>query len=145
MTRANPTADTEIFVMDADGSHTRQITYNLLDDEDPAWSPDGRRIVFARDFDPIRGRIAFHRSVDFVFDAWSMRADGGDQTRLTTETGALPAWSPDGRQIAFLSDRDGDEEIYTMRASGRDQVNRTDHPANDYFADWQPVEHHHGH
>ena len=41
VTATNPEGDYEIFVMKADGSHQRQITFNALDDEHPAWSPDG--------------------------------------------------------------------------------------------------------
>ena len=41
VTATNPEGDSEIFVMDADGSHQTQITFNALDDENPAWSPDG--------------------------------------------------------------------------------------------------------
>ena len=48
--------DFELFTMNADGSNVRQITFNELDDEDPAWSPDGRRVVFPRDLDPVIGR-----------------------------------------------------------------------------------------
>ena len=61
-TPSNPTPpdfrapDFEIFVMNADGSNQTQITFNELDDEEPAWSADGERIVFQRDFDPVRGR-----------------------------------------------------------------------------------------
>ena len=58
-----------------------------------------------------------------------MRADGGDQTRLTFDdlSDFLPAWSPDGREIAFTSFRDvtpeaeDNAEIYTMRADGSDR------------------------
>src|SRR3954469_13433636 len=51
VTAADPTpGDFEIFVMDADGSHQRQITFNSFDDFDPAWSPDGDRVVFDRFF-----------------------------------------------------------------------------------------------
>ena len=44
----NPTGDQEIFVMNADGSGLRQVTFNTVDDGGPAWSPDGDRLVFHR-------------------------------------------------------------------------------------------------
>ena len=44
---ADTTSDQEIFVMNADGSTGRQVTFNTVDDR-PAWSPDGRKIVFER-------------------------------------------------------------------------------------------------
>ncbi len=56
VTATNPEGDSEIFIMKADGSHQRQITFNALDDEGPAWSPDGRMIVFYRNVDPIQGQ-----------------------------------------------------------------------------------------
>ena len=42
---ANPEGDREIWTMDADGSHRRQLTHNALHDEGPAWSPDGGRLL----------------------------------------------------------------------------------------------------
>ena len=51
-----PGPDVEIFVMNADGSNQTQITFNEFNDEVPAWSPDGKRIVFQRDFDKVRCR-----------------------------------------------------------------------------------------
>ena len=126
--------DAEIWTMNANGSNQRQLTFNdgELHDEFPNWSPEGRRIAFNR-----------HLGND-IFEIFTMRADGRDQTRLTFETGGLSAWSPDGRQIAFVSDRFGNPEIFTMRANGADQVNRTNHVAADYLADWQPLRGHHG-
>jgi Tol biopolymer transport system component len=50
---------------------------------------------------------------------------------------ASPAWSPDGREIAFATDRDGNNEVYTMPADGSRQVNRTRHPGSDIQPDWQ--------
>ena len=95
--------DYEIFAMNADGSDVRQITFNELDDEEPAWSPDGRRIVFQRDFDPVRGQINY--------DIFTMTASGADERNITNHPDPVdvaPNWSPDGRRIAFASDRDGD-------------------------------------
>jgi Tol biopolymer transport system component len=118
-TPSNPTPpgftgpDFEIFVMDADGSNQTQITFNSLDDEVPAWSPNGKRIVFQRDFDPVRGQLDL--------DILTMRANGAHERNLTNSPGVPdfePNWSPDGRRIAFASERDGDGEIYTMRPNG---------------------------
>ena len=52
-----------------------------------------------------------------------MAADGSRQRHLTRNPAIdeLPAWSPDGRQIAFNSNRSGNFEIYVMAADGRRQ------------------------
>jgi Tol biopolymer transport system component len=76
-----------------------------------------------------------------------MSADGGHQVNVTRHPGVdeFGVWSPDGRQIAFASDRDSTDEnpsnyeIYTMRVDGANQVNRTNNPAFDFYPDWQPV------
>jgi Tol biopolymer transport system component len=47
-----------------------------------------------------------------------------------------PAWSPDGRKLAFVSDRDGNAEIYVMNADGSAQENLTRQPANDSHPSW---------
>ena len=69
-----------------------------------------------------------------------MDADGRHQRRLTymqAEEG-LPAWSPDGRRIAFASNRDGNSEVYVMHADGSHQRRLTRHPASDAFPAWSP-------
>jgi TolB protein len=53
-----------------------------------------------------------------------MNADGSGQHRLTAQ-GAQPGWSPDGQKIAFMTERDGNPEIYTMNADGSGQRNLT--------------------
>ena len=47
-----------------------------------------------------------------------------------------PAWSPDGRKLAFVSRRDGNSEIYVMNADGSGQENLTQHPASDSHPSW---------
>jgi Tol biopolymer transport system component len=46
-------------------------------------------------------------------------------------------WSPDGTKIVFLSDRDGNYEIYTMNADGSGQTRVTNNPAIDFSPDWK--------
>jgi dipeptidyl aminopeptidase/acylaminoacyl peptidase len=49
-----------------------------------------------------------------------------------------PAWSPDGRKLAFVSERDGNAEIYVMNADGSGQENLTRQPASDSHPSWSP-------
>jgi Tol biopolymer transport system component len=67
-----------------------------------------------------------------------MNSDGNDQTRLTDNVAddISPTWSPDGKQIAFTSGRDGNYEIYLMNADGSNQLRLTYVEAYDWFADW---------
>jgi Tol biopolymer transport system component len=65
--------------------------------------------------------------------------DGSSKKRLTRNAAvdSHPAFSPDGRKIAFQSDRNGDDEIYVMNAlDGSNQRNRTKTPAADTLPDW---------
>jgi len=57
----------------------------------------------------------------------------GKSTPHDVET---PAWSPDGRKLAFVSRRDGNSEIYVMNADGGDQQNLTRQPASDSHPSW---------
>jgi TolB protein len=51
----------------------------------------------------------------------------------------VPAWSPDGSRIAFLTGRDGNGEIYVMNADGSGPTNLTNNPAEDYDPVWSPA------
>ena len=119
--------------MNANGANPRQITFNEFDDEDPAWSPDGTRIVFQRDLNPVRGKVNY--------DLFTIAADGTDERRLTDSRGVddlQPNWSSRGR-IAFTSDRDGDDlEIYTMRPDGSQVRRLTSNKLDDEFPNWSP-------
>ena len=62
-----------------------------------------------------------------------MRPNGSNVRQLTFNDAFefRPNWSPDGGQITFTTDRDGDFEVYTMRADGTNQTNVTANPAGD--------------
>jgi TolB protein len=68
-----------------------------------------------------------------------MNADGTGQTRLTINKAFddSGAFSPDGKKIAFASDRDGNSEIYVMNPDGTGQINLTNlDSAADTDPDW---------
>jgi Tol biopolymer transport system component len=97
------------------------------------------------------GVIAFTSERDGNADIYTIAvpngtdADGGEQgwpdlRRLTDDPAydGWPTWSPDGAQIAFMSDRSGNPDIYVMDADGGNLRQLTDHPANDIWPEWSP-------
>src|SRR5919202_1872968 len=105
--------------------------------------------VWAGTFPGQNGKIAFVRgSLDeHEFDEIYVRnADGSKQTRLTDNNAADgdPSWSPDGKKIAFSSERDatqenfGNSEIYTMNADGSNLTRLTNNSADDESPSWSP-------
>lgn len=70
-----------------------------------------------------------------------MDANGGQVVRLThnADMDFYPMWSPLGQQITFISDRDGNLEVYIMNADGSNQVNLTQHPAEDAAGSLSPM------
>jgi len=119
------TGNSEIYVMDADGSE-RRLTHAAAADYDPAFSPDGQQIAFTSERDG--------NSEIYVMDA-----DGSGETQLTQNGGSGPAFSPDGQQIAFTSESaTATGKIYVMDADGSDVRRLTNHSAADTSPAWGP-------
>jgi Tol biopolymer transport system component len=170
--------DHAVRIINADRTGDRKLTSNTSGTTEyaPAWSPDGRRIAYAgpwnvhvinadgsrpkqltnepRPTDPMpawspnSGTIAFVSRRDGNFEIYRMKADGTRQIRLTKARDTCPspasglcgdrypAWSPDGRKIAFTSSRDGNDEIYVMNADGTRQTRLTRNAGSDFKPKW---------
>ena len=123
---SGPSGNSEIYVMDADGSNPVNLT-NDASDSNPSWSPD-------------RARIVFGSNRDGNSEIYVMNADGSNQVNITNNTSLddHPSWSPDGSRIAFESLRDGNSDIYVMDTDGNNPVSLTNHPASDSNPSWSP-------
>lgn len=132
----------EIFVTAPNGARLINLTNNPAYDYSANWSPDGSRIAFVSDRDSGNSEYSFNSEI------YLMNADGTGVARLTTMDPDLvradnranydPHWSPDGHRIAFVSRRDGNEEIYVMNADGSGQTNLTNNTAWDTSPVWSP-------
>jgi len=95
-----------LYVFDVAAKSTTQVTSGDYDDSEPSWSPDGKSLAFTSNRstpDPDR---------NFNNDVWVVAAGNTDKganlTRITTNLGSdhSPAWSPDGKWLAFVSQTD---------------------------------------
>jgi Tol biopolymer transport system component len=115
-------------LVNPDGSGIVPLLPNLLplNATAPDWSPDCLRIAFSG---VIPGQFS---------QVHTINADGsGGHVQLTnTSSNSQPAYSPDGTKIAFLSVRDGNEEIYQMTVNGANPTNLTRSSASDFAPSW---------
>jgi len=127
------TGDYEIWVMDANGKHERQVTQLGSYAVFPDFSPDGNRLAFSASADP-----------DSNTDLWLTPTDGGEPVQLTNTPGTLeenPAWSPDGSTILFVriaGDFSGGQLWTIDVASGHETQLTFDATFKDQTPDWSP-------
>ncbi len=143
-----------IYVMDNDGKNIFVITAGNRDLY-PSWSPNENWVA----------AVHAHGADNWNFDVWMVRyaadkkgapdgepypfanlgdGDGTTSFRLTWDSAQdeSPSWSPDGKQIAWTSNRTGNYDIWVMDTTGKTQgankKNLTKHPKDDKSPSWQP-------
>jgi dipeptidyl aminopeptidase/acylaminoacyl peptidase len=112
-----------IVTMNPAGGELTALTRGAFDDRQPTFSPNGQRIAFS-------SRRAGHAAI------FTMRSDGSAVNKLTGGLPSqMPAYSPDGRQIAFA--RGGG--IYSMNANGGGELRLTKQHGAQAWPTWQPL------
>jgi Tol biopolymer transport system component len=123
----SPARNSEVYLMNANGTGLRNLTRKPGFDGDPSWSPDGKYVVFESQRD---GNSELYR-----VDVKTRKVK-----RLTNDPAfdGDPAWSPFGRGIAFTSMRTGNREIFLMKFNGSPPLNLTNNRASDFDPSWKP-------
>lgn len=126
--------DMDIYIVRPDGSELSNLSNNSEvhdafeeDFSQFVWSPDSQRILFMSNREP-HGLFVISRN-------------GSNMTPLTPDprtAGRYFSWSPDGQHIIFNYAQNENWEIFIMNADGSEQVNISNHPANDYSPVWAP-------
>jgi Tol biopolymer transport system component len=120
-----------IFVMGRTGESVRRLTDV---GHNPAWSPDGTRIVYGTDDAHVLGRKKFS-------ELWVVVVATGEKRRIFEGDAVQPSWSPHGLRIAFwkaFGEHGGQRDISTIPAGGGPAVPVTSDPAVDWNPVWSP-------
>jgi len=133
-TRGSPYED-GILLMNPDGTNVRDIGLPTGGNECATWSPDSSKLAFC------------HHGGDGNWAVWTVNADGSDPRQLTHPTLTLPRgsggdspgpWSPDGKRLAFGSQRSGNFDVFVMNADGSGQHQLTHAADGESPAAWLP-------
>jgi Tol biopolymer transport system component len=123
--RMDSTRQLQVFVMNADGTGERQLTRFAADEGSPqwpAWSPDGARLAIQS------GKYDRQNPSANTAHIWLIDVKSGAPIKLNPHGAYLdetPSWFPDGKRIAFQSNRSGRMEIWVMNADGTGAVQIT--------------------
>jgi TolB protein len=110
----------EIWIMKSDGSDKRQITNLGAASFGPAFTADGKKIIFSSNYDPATHATGGEGN----FELWMMNPDGSGLERITYSDGfdGFPMFSIDGKKLVWASNRNG----------------KAPHETNVFIGDWAP-------
>ena len=110
----------DMWIMNADGSNRRRLTSDVNKDYAPAFSPDGRYLIFET-----------NRSKSNLTEIWRMDLDGGNLKQLTRSGSEQPHVSPDGRWVVFQSWGEWGLTLWKVSIDGGEPVHLTDYLSSD--------------
>ncbi|MCG9129949.1 PD40 domain-containing protein [Candidatus Poribacteria bacterium] len=129
-------ATDHIYVMEDNGSNVRRITPSAFYDYTPRWFPDGKQILFVRDHS--RGNGHVFNNEFYIIDATGLNEH---RFMFNHPTDKSPVISPNGKKIAFNSNRSGNWDIFTMNLETGllKQLTDNDFPRKwSHRMDWSP-------
>lgn len=123
-----------VFTMGATGESVRRLTDSGFS---PAWSPDGKEIIYATEF-PI---LPFGRGNNS--ELWAVNVNTGTKRLITKGDAVQPAWSHDGRWIAYwaIPAGGGQRDLWIIDSRGGSPIQITNDPAMDWNPVWSPDGH----
>jgi TolB protein len=127
---------TDLYVVTLEGLQVTRLTNEAVDVDvrEPSWAPGGKQIAYSTAYDSGDDNI-------LTSDVFVIGIDSRQITRLTDGPGTAvqdlaPSWSPDGKQIAYVSIRGGNSDIFTMNADGTSVSRLTTFTSNDVSPAW---------
>src|SRR5262249_50929506 len=125
--------ETEIWIMNGDGTQPRRLTHNTTWDLAPVWSPNGKTVAFyGIQFDAL-GQLPVGLAHIYL-----VNVDGSDQRLLTDVPARFPSWSANGK-IAFDNGSPSSGDIFVINADGSGLEQLTHDPAaRNIRPDWSP-------
>lgn len=118
----------EVYIIDLKTGNQTNISNSTEREGDPTWSKNGSTIYFQSDRDNEKGEL-----YEYSIDSTTIK-------RIThnnfSEYGAIR--SPDQQKIAFVSNRDGDDDIYIMNVTDSSVTQLTNNELNDWYPQWSP-------
>ncbi|MBC8646600.1 MAG: PD40 domain-containing protein [Thermoanaerobaculia bacterium] len=101
----------DLYIVNSDGKNLRQLTNDKYGDLQPSWSPDGRRIAFASDRSP-ETDLSILKIAKWRINVLDLQSGAIEALPGQGGLNLNPQWSPNGRELAFISDRTGIPNVF---------------------------------
>lgn len=124
--------NSDIYLMDRDGTNLQRLTTNLGEDYTPSWSPDSRNLVYAAQ------NIQSGTMELMVRDTECSETINCTRLLFSDIVDLMPSWSADGTSIVFIDARDGNFEMYSTDTEGRYLQRLTYNQTDENSPQWRP-------